>query len=66
MRSDVQKRLSPRPLRQVGVLTQVRFIAILSIASVWERLLWGRKTRPVSSDSWKIPAARLFRAPRSR
>lgn len=32
MRSDVQKRLSPRPLRQVRVLTQVRFIAIRSIA----------------------------------
>jgi hypothetical protein len=32
MWTDVQKRLSPRNPRQVGTLTRVRFIAIVSIA----------------------------------
>jgi len=43
MRSDVQKRLSPRPLRQVGVLTQARFIAIRSIALSLGEIALGQK-----------------------
>src|SRR6195256_6847254 len=45
MRSDVQKRkrLSPRPPRQAGILTQVRFIAILSIALSLGEIALGQK-----------------------
>src|ERR1700704_4549609 len=45
MRSDVQKRkrLSPRPPRQAGILTQVRFVAILSIALSLGEIAMGQK-----------------------
>src|ERR1700716_77007 len=45
MRSDVQKRkrLSPRTLRQVGSLSQVRFVAILSIVLGLGEIAMGQK-----------------------
>src|SRR6202047_4389009 len=43
MRSDVQKRLSPRSLWQVGVLTRVRFVVILLIALGLGEVALGQK-----------------------
>ena len=43
MRSDVQKRLSPRTLWQVGVLTRVRFVVILLIALGLGEVALGQK-----------------------
>src|ERR1700732_5217627 len=43
MRSDVQKRLSPRTLWQVGVLTRERFVVILLIALGLGEVALGQK-----------------------
>jgi hypothetical protein len=43
MRSDVQRRSSPRTLRQVGTVSRVRFIAILSISLSWGGIALGQK-----------------------
>src|SRR4030088_2954828 len=44
MRSDVQKRSSPRTLRQVGAPSRVRFIAIVGESAALKRVLNQART----------------------
>ena len=62
MRSDVRKRLSPRTLRQVGVLTQVRFIdSSSSFAESHHPSLQQRRDGPGITDIGSPDAARKSR-----